>query len=212
MSPILPSLTGIFEQLDGQRPGDSLYDIIMATRFVRKPRERKTSQLGGYERVVYESRCGVFRFKTEIIPNSWLSWGQILEMAVPEVALYDRQYTTPQKCQSIITFDVRGPGKPTLRMDIRQERYLYPLVGQFCLERSREHEWNQCWTREDSKTFFDRGNFDEIWKAMMLLKVSIDRTDPDLKMRNRWWARRTVSTTLFRRHLHNSGNKKTYVP
>ena len=80
MSPILPSLTGIFEQLDGQRSGDSLYDLIMNTRFVRKPRMRSPCSNRTYQKVVYESRCGLFRFKTEILPNSWSTWGQTLEM------------------------------------------------------------------------------------------------------------------------------------
>ena len=212
MSPILPSLTGIFEQLDGQRPGDSLYDILMKTRFVRKPRQRSLPHNGSYESLVYESRCGVFRFKTQIMPNSWSTWGQTLEMSVPEPALRNPQYAGPSTSKSIFVFDVRGLGQTTMHMDVRQGQYLHPLIPSFCLEKSRSHEWNKCWIREDPKTFFDRGDFDEIWKAMQLLKVSIDRTDPDLKMRNRWWSRKTVSTTLFRRHLQNSGDNKIYVP
>jgi hypothetical protein len=212
MSPILPSLTGIFEQLDGQRPGDSLYDLIMKTRFVRQPRARSNSQAGSFQRVVYESRCGVFTFKTELLPNSWSTWGQTLEMTVPETSLCNRQYASPPPGKSIFIFDVRGHGKPVLRMDLRQGEYKQLLIPEFCLEQSRDHEWNKCWTREDSKTFFDRGDFDEIWKAVMLLAVSIDRTDPDLKMKNRWWSRKTVGRTLFRRHIENAGSNKTYVP
>lgn len=48
MSPMLPSLSGIFEQLDGQRSGPSLYDLIMATRFFGTPRQRSASSGGNY--------------------------------------------------------------------------------------------------------------------------------------------------------------------
>jgi hypothetical protein len=132
-------------------------------------------------------------------------------MSVLEPALYDRQYATPPICRTIYKFNVRGMGKPVMSMDVQEGKYLNPLVPEFCLEKSRNHEWNYCWIKEDPKTFFARGDFDEIWKAMQLLKVSIDRTDSALKMRNRWWSRKTVSTTLFRRHLQNSGDNKIYV-
>jgi hypothetical protein len=181
----------------------------MATRFIRKPRQLR--QKHNYTEVIYESHCGMFRYTTDIIPNSWSTWTEKLEMTVPEPVLRNRQYANPPVCESIFTFNVGGMGSMRLWYDLRQGKYLQPLVPEFWLDRSREHEWKHCWTREDPKTFFNRGDYDEIWKAMMLLKVSIDRTDPELKMRNRWWSRQNVSTTLFRRHLSN-GDRKPYTP
>lgn len=211
MSSLLPSLTGTFETLDGQRPGMSLYDHVMETRFVREPRNR-TSNGGLFERVTYESRCGKFLYTTEIIPNKWSTIQEILVLKVPEPVLRDRQYANPATCESIYTFVVAGHGKIRMRLDIRQGPYLQPLVREFSLDICREHEWNYCWTKEDPTTFLNRGNFDEIWKAMMLLKVSIDRTDEHLKMRGRWLSRRNVGVTLFRREIENAGGPKPYVP
>lgn len=211
MSPLFPSLTGIFEQLDGQRLGPSLYDLVENTRFVRKPRERSFVRDGSaFVRVVYESVCSTFRYMTEVCPNKWSTFGEKLEMTVKEPILQNKQYVHPPVCESIFTFTAGGHDVMWMQHDLRQGKYLTALVPSFKLERSRSHEWNYCWTKENPKTFFDRGEFDEIWKAMMLLKVSIDRTDEALKMRNRWWSRQTVSTTLFRRHLHN-GDRKPYV-
>lgn len=161
--------------------------------------------------MLYESRCGVFKYSTEIIPNGWSTFEEKLVMVVKEPILHNKQYATPSVCESIYVFTVGGHGAMRMRLDLRQGQYLHPLVPEFSLEQSRNHEWNYCWVKENPKTFFDRGDFDEIWKAMMLLKVSIDRTDPELKMRNRWWNHQNVSTTLFRRHLQN-GDRGQYVP
>jgi hypothetical protein len=160
---------------------------------------------------VYESTCGAFKYTTEVVGNSWSTSEEKLELIVKEPVLHNKQFAPPPTCQSIITFKVGGFEKMRMKLDLRQGQYLQPLVPEFYLDKSREHEWNYCWTKEDPKTFFDRGDFDEIWKALMLLKVSINRIDPELKMRNRWWARRGVSETLFRRHLNN-GERKPYVP
>ncbi len=211
MSPLFPSLTGNFEQLDGQRPGPSLYDLIMATRFIRMPRQRTTATGGVFQRVIYESESGLFRYTSDVMPNSWSTFEEKLEMTVAEPILLNKQFAKPPICSSIYIFTVGGLGQMRMRLDLRQGQYLQPLVPEFHLERSRNHEWNYCWIKEDPKTFFDRGDFDEIWKAMMLLKISIDRTDPNLRMRNRWLTRRNVGETLFRRHLQN-GDRKPYVP
>ncbi len=211
MSPPLPSITGMFEVLDVQRQGASLYDHIMETRFYREPRQRSLSTGGKFERVVYESERGVFRYTTEIVPNSWSTYEEKLEMIVPEPAMLDRQFANPPTCQSIYTFKVGGLGKMRMRLDVRQGIYYLPLVREFSLDRCREHEWNFCWTAEDPDNFFERGDYDEIWKAMMLLKISVDRTDPQLRMRNRWVNRRTTSSTLFSREIENAGGTKPYV-
>jgi hypothetical protein len=208
---MFPSITGIFEQLDGQRPGSSLYDLIMATRFVRLPRERRSGAGNVFQHVVYESVCGSFKYSTDLVMNRWSTRQETLEMVVKEPAFYSKQFYPSPPCESIFIFTVVGMGKVLMKHDLRQGQYLSPLVPEFCLSKSRDHEWNYCWVRENPKTFFNRTDFDEIWKAMMLLKVSIDRTDPNLRMRNRWWSRRNVSTTLFRRHLEN-GDRKPYVP
>lgn len=211
---IVPSLTGVLEQLDGQRPGLSLYDLVEQSPFVTKPRQNKPDQHGFYRRVVYESRNGMFRYKTGIQPNGWTTWEEILEMTVAEPCLQPRGAVIQApdlKTASIIGFRVVGYGAMAMTWDIRSGRHLIPLVAGHRLEKHRNHEWNYCWTKENSITFFDRGDFDEIWKAMMLIRVSINRCDPELRIRRRWWSRRTVSQTLFRRHLENAGNREEYV-
>lgn len=206
---LVPCITGILEQLDGQRPGLSLYDVVENSPFFPKPRVNELDAHGTYRWVTYESRNGLLRYKSKICPNKWTTSSEVLVVKIPEPFLEDGQYTADSyrnQCYSIITMKVGGQGVISIEWDLSQGRHLIPFLKNYRLQKNRNHEWNYCWNEEDPKTFFDRGDFDEIWKAMQLLKISVDRVDPEHKMRNKWWARRTVGPKVFEMNLkHGDG-------
>lgn len=204
---LVPSITSLLEQLDGQHPGASLYDLVEKSPFFPKPRTYEHDDSGTYRWLTYESRNGLFRYKTKIWPGKWSTGYESLRMMVPEPIFQDGQYTSDSdrnQCQSWITFKIRAHGTVFIDWDLKKGRHLVPLTEDFRLKKSRDHEWNYCWIKEDPKIFFDRNDFDEIWKTMQLLRVSIDRTGDEHRMRNKWWSRRTVSKKVFYLNLNHS--------